>query len=181
MTSRFCVVRVTCPMWPGIFMPRMTVPGNRRWPMAPLRRCQPLAPCVESPPRKTMALHHAFKTAAFRDANRVHKIAGRKQRRADDVAGLHFLGEIPEFLDAFHRRAVLLLDVAEQRLGEALFLLVVEAELHGVVAVLAGLRFDLQHAVGAGEHDRHGNQHAAARYRRACCRVFFLKVRVAWS
>ena len=24
-------------MWPGIFMPRMTVPGNRRWPMAPDR------------------------------------------------------------------------------------------------------------------------------------------------
>ncbi len=43
----------------------------------------------------------------------------------------------------------------------ALFLLVVEAELHGVVAVLARLGFHLQHAVGAGEHDRHGNQHAA--------------------
>ena len=53
------------------------------------------------------------------------------------------------------------LDVAEQRLGEPLFLLVVEAELHGVVAVLAGLGFDLQDAVGAGEHDRHGNQHPA--------------------
>ena len=28
------------------------------------------------------------------DADGVNEIAGRKQRRADDVAGLHFLGEI---------------------------------------------------------------------------------------
>ena len=108
-----------------------------------------------------MALHHAFKAAALGDADGVNEIAGREQRRADDVAGLHFLGEIAEFLDAFHRHAVVFLDVAEQRLGQALFLLVVEAELHGVVAVLAGLRFDLQHAVGAGEHDRHGDDDAA--------------------
>ena len=67
--------------------------------------------------------------------------------------GLTSLEKFAEFADAFHRRAVLLFDVAEQRLGEALFLLVVEAELDGVVAVLAGLGFDLEHAVGAGEHD----------------------------
>ena len=50
--------------------------------------------------------------------------------------------------------AVELLDVAQQRLGDALFLLVVKAKLHCVVAV-ALLCLALQHAVGAGEHDRH--------------------------
>ena len=44
-------------------------------------------------------------------------------------------------------------DQKEQRLGEALFLLVVETELNGVVTVLAGLGFDLQHAIGTREHD----------------------------
>jgi len=48
---------------------------------------------------------------------------------------------------------VLFFDVAEQRLGEALFLLVVETELNGVVTVLAGLGFDLQNAVGTREHN----------------------------
>ena len=52
MICRFWAVRRTWPMWPGIFMPRMTVPGKRRWPMAPERRRQPLAPCEASPPRK---------------------------------------------------------------------------------------------------------------------------------
>ena len=82
------------------------------------------------------------------------KSPGRKQRRADHVAGLDFLGEIAEFADAFYRHAVVFLDVAEQRLGQALLLLVIKAELDGVVAVLAGLRFDLQHAVGSGKHNR---------------------------
>jgi hypothetical protein len=48
--------------------------------------------------------------------------------------------------------------VTEQRLGEALFLLVIEAELNGVVSVFARLGFDLQNAVGAREHDRDGVQ-----------------------
>jgi hypothetical protein len=52
-----------------------------------------------------------------------------------------------------------LFNVAEQRLAEALFFLVVKAELHGVVTVLARLRFDLDDAVGAGENDRNGDQH----------------------
>ena len=147
--------------------------------MAPTRRCQPFCAVRRRAAAQNVALHDAFKAAALRDADGVHEIAGRKQRRADDVAGFHFLGKIAEFRDAFDRRAVVFFDVAEQRLGHALFLLVVEAELNGIVAVLARLGFDLQHAVGAGEHDGHGNQHPAARYKRACCRVFFLKVRVA--
>src|ERR1035437_926266 len=101
-----------------------------------------------------MTFHDALKAAAFRDANRVDKIANGEQRRPDDVAGFHFLGEIPEFPDAFHRRTILLFDVAEQRLGETLFLLVVATELTGIVALLAALGLDLKHAVGTGEHDR---------------------------
>ncbi len=138
-------------------MPRMTVPGNKSL----ADRAAATMPAFGAVRRiatgKTMALHHAFKAAAFGDADGVNEIAGRKQRRADDVAGLHFLGEIAEFADAFHRRAVLFFDVAEQRLRQALFLLVVKAELNGIVAVLARLRFDLQHAVRSGEHDRHGD------------------------
>ena len=44
-------------------------------------------------------------------------------------------------------------------LVSALFLLVVETELNGVVAVFAGLGLDLQDAVGTGQHDGHGDQH----------------------
>ena len=55
--------------------------------------------------------------------------------------------------------AVVFLEVAEQRLGDALFLLVVEAELDGVVAV-GSCRFDLEDAVGAGEDDRDGHKDA---------------------
>ena len=51
--------------------------------------------------------------------------------------------------------------MAEQRLGETLFLLIVETELNGIVAVLAGLGFDLKHAVGTGEHDRDRGDDAA--------------------
>ena len=51
--------------------------------------------------------------------------------------------------------------MAEQRLGDALFLLVVEAELHGVVAVGSD-RFGLEDAVGAGQDDRDRHQHAAS-------------------
>jgi len=46
------------------------------------------------------------------------------------------------------------LDVTEQWFGNALFLLVIEAELHGVVAVLAGLRLDLQYTIRSGQNDR---------------------------
>ena len=105
-----------------------------------------------------MPLHDAFKTAALGDADGVHEIADGEQRRADDIAGLHFLGEIPEFPDAFDGHAVLFFDVAEHRLGDALFLLIVEPELDGVVTVLAGLGLDLEDAVGAGEDYRDRGQ-----------------------
>ena len=102
-TCRFCAVRRTWPRWPGIFMPRMTVPGNKRWPMAPERRCQPFAPCVRIAAAERVPADHALKAAAFGDADGIHIIARRKERRADHVAGLHFLREVAEFLDALHR------------------------------------------------------------------------------
>src|SRR6185369_4564811 len=105
---------------------------------------------------ETMAFDNAFETAALHDADGIDEIAGSEQRRADDVAGFDFLREIAEFLDAFDRGAVLLLDVAEERFGDARFFLVVETELDGVVTVFTGLGFDLQHAIGAREHDRDG-------------------------
>ena len=38
-----------------------------------------------------MALHHAFKAAAFRSANGVHKVANSKQRWPDNITRLDFL------------------------------------------------------------------------------------------
>ena len=110
-----------------------------------------------------MALHDTFEAATFGRADGINEIARRKQRWPDDIAGLHVFGEITELADAFHRHAVLFLDVTEQRLRQALFLLVVKTELDGIVTVLAGLRFDLQHAVRSGEHNGDGDQRARRR------------------
>ena len=101
---------------------------------------------------------HALETAALGEADGVHVIARGKQGRADHVAGLHFLREVAKLQDALNGHAVEFLDVAQQRLGDPLFLLVAETKLHGVVAV-ALLRFALQHAVRAGEHDGHRGDH----------------------
>jgi hypothetical protein len=101
-----------------------------------------------------MPLHNALESASLGHADGIHKISGRKQGRAHGVTGFHFLAEVAEFLDAFHWCAVEFLDVAEQRLGEALFLLVVETKLDGRVAIRF-VRLALQHAVGAGEHNGH--------------------------
>src|SRR5204862_305967 len=100
-----------------------------------------------------MPLDDTFEALAFRGADGIDEIARREQRGPDDIAGFHFLREVPKFLDAFDRDAAELLDMTEQRFGEALFLLVVEAQLDGVVAVLAILRLDLEHAVRSRQHN----------------------------
>src|SRR6185503_9665441 len=104
---------------------------------------------------KIPALHDAFKAASLGHADGVHKVAHLEQRRADNVARLHFLGEVAELFDFFDRSGAKLFEVAEQRLGHTLFLLVNEAKLHGVVAVLARLNLDLNNAVRPGQHDGH--------------------------
>src|SRR5690242_9210506 len=108
---------------------------------------------------EAMTFHHTFKAAPFGRADGVNIVAGGKQIRANGFTGFDFLGEVAEFADALHGLAAVFLDVSEQRLGQALFLLVVETELDGIVTVLARLRFDLHHAVGTGENDRNGDQH----------------------
>ena len=100
-----------------------------------------------------MALHDTFKTAAFGGTDGVNEITGSKERGSDDITGFHFLGEVAKFPDAFDGDAALLLDVTEQALGKAVLFLVIKAELHGVVAILACLGFHLENAVGAGEND----------------------------
>jgi hypothetical protein len=102
-----------------------------------------------------MAFNDAFETAAFGDADGVNVIARSKERRAENVARLHFFAEVPKFLDAFNRDAVMFLDVPEHGLREALFFLVVEPELDGVVTV-GLLGFALQNAIGARKNDGHG-------------------------
>ena len=54
-------------------------------------------------------LHHAFKTAALRDANRIDEIARGKHTHAHSITGLHLDGEIAKLTDALHRRGVELL------------------------------------------------------------------------
>ena len=104
--------------------------------------------------------HNAFKTASLCDPNGVHVIPRGEQRRTDNVTGFDFLGKLAEFADPFDGGAVEFLDMAEQRLGHALILLVIEPELDRVVAVFAGLRLDLQHAVRSGKHHRDRYQNA---------------------
>src|SRR5687767_9583520 len=86
-------------------------------------------------PAEIPALHDTFEAAAFGEADRVDVIALRKKVRADDVAGLHFFGEVTKFFDALERAAAEFLEVPEQRLRHALFFLVLEGKLHGFVAV----------------------------------------------
>jgi len=101
----------------------------------------------------------AFKTAALGGADGVHIVTDRENGGSDDIAGLHVFGKVAEFLDAFDGHALLFFDVAEQGLGETLFFLVIKAELDGIISILARLRLHLKHAVGAGLHDGHGDQH----------------------
>jgi hypothetical protein len=65
-----------------------------------------------------MALHHAFKTAALGGADGVHKITGRKQRRGRRCRRASLPWRNCGIPDAFDGRAVVFLDVAEQRLGQ---------------------------------------------------------------
>src|SRR5207249_2481512 len=110
--------------------------------------------------RECVASDNTFKATTLRDANGINEIAGSEQRWSDNVTRFHVFGEITKLTDAFHRDTVLFFDVTEQRLGEALFFLIVETKLHGVVAVFAGLRLDLQYAVRSGEHNGDGDQRA---------------------
>ena len=104
-----------------------------------------------------VALHHAFKAAAFGHADGVHKIALGKNGGADDVARFDREGEIAEFADALGGQGAVFLEMAEQGLGHALLFLVVEAELDGVVAV-GGDGFGLDDAVGADQHNGDGQR-----------------------
>ena len=106
-----------------------------------------------------MTADHTLKTSSFGDAECVDVIAGSKKCRAEDIPGLHFLGKIAELTNSLHCLAIMLLDVAEQRLGQAVLLLIVEAKLNGVVAV-ALLRLALQNAVRSGEHNSGRRHHA---------------------
>ena len=108
---------------------------------------------------KIVPFHHAFEPAPLGDANGIHKIALRENIRADDVARLDRQGEITEFADAFGRGGAIFFEMAQQPLGHAMFLLVVKAQLHRVVAV-GRLRFGLENTIGAGQDDGHGHDDA---------------------
>ena len=100
-----------------------------------------------------MALHDTFKTAAFGDADGIHEITRSKNICPDGVAGFYGQSEITKFPDAFNGKRIVFLDVAEQRLGEAMLFLIVEAELNRVVAVRF-LRLHLDNAIGSNRDNR---------------------------
>ncbi len=127
--------------------------------MAPERRRQPLAPCEASPPRKSVPFHHPFEPAPFGHANGIDKIALRKNIGADDIARFDRQAEIAEFADAFGGCGAVFFEMAQQAFAQAMFLLVVEAQLHCVIAV-GLLRFGLQNTIGADPDDSHGDYDA---------------------
>ena len=108
---------------------------------------------------KAVAFHDTFKAASFGNSDRIHIITFCEKRRANYIARFHFFGKITEFFDPFHRNGTEFFDMTEQRFGHPAFLLIFKTELNSLVAVaFDGLALD--HAVGPGEHDRDGNQHA---------------------
>src|SRR5581483_1905038 len=128
--------------------------ANRAGPASPaLRAVRSIAAA------KVVPLHDALEPATLGDADGIHIVALRKNRRAHHVARLHRQRKVTELADAFHRRAVVLLDMAEQWLGHALLLLIIETKLDRVITV-GLLGFALQHPVGTDKDDGDVIQHA---------------------
>jgi hypothetical protein len=102
-----------------------------------------------------VTLHHAFKTTALGQTDRIDKITYRENIRPDHVARFDFLGEITNLLGTFGERHIVLFEMAGETLGHPLLaFLIVKAELHRLVAVrLDG--FHLHHAVRSSEHHSH--------------------------
>ena len=105
------------------------------------------------------AADDTFETAALGDADDIDEITDGKDRGSNDIAGLHFLGEVAEFLDLLDRARVELLEVAELRFGDALLLLVNQTELDSVIAIAVG-GLALDDSVGTGENDGNRGHHA---------------------
>src|SRR5262249_44005498 len=79
--------------------------------------------------------YHTLEASPFSNSNGVDIISRRKKGSPDDVTRFDFLRKVAEFLDTFDGDAVEFLDMAEQRFGKALLLLVVQTQLHSVVAI----------------------------------------------
>src|ERR1051325_780826 len=101
---------------------------------------------------ESVARDYALEAAPFGHADGVNVVTGSKQRRANHIPRLHFLGEVSEFLDALDRYAIEFLDMAKQRFCEAVFFLVVKSELDGAVAITL-FSLALQNAIGTGQND----------------------------
>jgi hypothetical protein len=106
---------------------------------------------------EVVAFHDAFEPAAFGDADGIDALArGKDISDAEDVSGFDFLVEVPEFADAFHGGRVVFFEVAEQGFGNPPLLLIIEAELDSLVAILLeGAALD--DAVGSAEDDGYGH------------------------
>ena len=134
-------------------------PGVERLPIAPLRRCV-FEPCAAPWPVEVVLLHDALEAFAFRPADHIDEIARLKLRHAQvdrrlREASVSRRNSRIEFL----RLDSGLLEFAEQRLGDARFLLRVEADLHRRITVVL-LGQTAQQNVIAGRDHGHRTQPA---------------------
>ena len=104
-----------------------------------------------------MLLHDALKTMALALANDVHNVADCKMIHAqiNRFVELRVVrqAELTHIALGFRTG---FLEVPEQLLGHAMFLLAVKADLNAVIAVVRH-RLRLQHGVSTGRDDRYGS------------------------
>ncbi len=102
-----------------------------------------------------MLLHRALETFALGDADDIDVLAGLEAGDRDGIAHLDLVAVGGELADEALRDRSGFFEVAEFGFGDAMFLLVEDADLGGGVAVVVeGL--DLEDRVGFGEDDGDG-------------------------
>ena len=106
-----------------------------------------------------MTFHHTLKAATLGDADGIDKIALGENAGADDVAGFDGKGEIAEFAHTLRRRRAKFLEMSQQGFDDAMFLLIIEAQLDGVVAVRFS-SFRLDDAIGPSQDNCHRHENA---------------------
>ncbi len=87
------------------------------------------------------------KSTSFGHPNAINKLPCFKQICPQNITGFNILREVPKLLNAPNWHAGMFFDVTQKRLREALFLLVIESQLNGVIAIFLGCLLNLQHVI----------------------------------
>src|ERR1700736_5422171 len=105
---------------------------------------------------KSMLFHDALKSLTFRAANYIDKFARLKLVDADVKFSLdlHPIGQ-PKFSNEFFRFGAALLEMPEERLGNARFFLGIKAYLNRAITIRFQI-FDLDDRVAASFNHGHG-------------------------